>query len=125
MSLAERVTSLETYESPRGLSPAGVRDGKLSFNPVGTRDPPMAHKEPVAAFEVSKIKRLSQVLVAVIYCFLAAGVVFGYAAIKPILIREGVYRDLCSQDEVDEGVRVCYEQELRYVNLVMIDHYCF
>ena len=37
-----------------------------------------------------------QVLVAVIYCLLAAGIVFGYAAIKPILKKEGAYQDMCS-----------------------------
>lgn len=50
---------------------------------------------------------------AVVYCLFAAGVVFGYAAIKPVLLEEGVYRDYCSKEEVDNDVRVCYEQELR------------
>ncbi|KAK8240796.1 major facilitator superfamily domain-containing protein [Phyllosticta capitalensis] len=40
-------------------------------------------------------------------------VVFGYAALKPVLIEEGVYRDRCSQAELEDGVHVCYEQELR------------
>lgn len=44
---------------------------------------------------------------------LAAGIIFGYAALKPVLIREGVYRKYCTQEELDEGVRVCYEQEIR------------
>lgn len=50
-----------------------------------------------------------------IYCFLAAGIVFGFAAIKPVLIRENVYRNLCSQDELEDDVDVCYGQEIRYV----------
>ena len=54
-----------------------------------------------------------QVLVAVIYCLFAAGIVFGYAALKPVLIKEGVYRKYCTEDELRRGVRVCYEQELR------------
>jgi len=49
----------------------------------------------------------------VIYCLFAAGVVFGYAALKPVLIREHVYRDRCTQDELDRGVRTCFEQETR------------
>lgn len=54
-----------------------------------------------------------QVLSAVIYCLLAAGIVFGYAAIKPVLISEDVYRQYCTKDELGKHVRVCYEQELR------------
>ena len=54
-----------------------------------------------------------QVLLACIYCLFAAGVVFGYAAIKPVLIDEGVYRDKCTKQELKDDVIVCYEQELR------------
>lgn len=56
-----------------------------------------------------------QVFLACIYCLLAAGVVFGYAAIKPVLLAEGVYRDRCSKQELEDNVHVCYEQELRCV----------
>lgn len=68
---------------------------------------------PVGAFEVSRTKRVVQVGVATVYCLLAAGVVFGYAALKPVMIKEGVYRELCSEKEVEKGVHVCYEQEIR------------
>lgn len=57
----------------------------------------------------------AQVCVAVVYCFLAAGVVFGFAALKPILIRENVYRGFCSKEELDRDVSVCDGQEIRYV----------
>ena len=50
---------------------------------------------------------------ASIYCLFAAGVVFGFAAIKPVLLEEGVYRNQCTQQELDDGVLVCYGQELR------------
>lgn len=60
------------------------------------------------------MRYLGQVIVAVIYCFLAAGVVFGFAALKPVLIREGVYHNLCSRDELSKNRGVCYGQELRY-----------
>jgi hypothetical protein len=56
-----------------------------------------------------------QVFFAVIYCLFAAGIVFGYAAIKPVLIKEQVYRKYCTQKELDKNVRVCYEQEIRSV----------
>ncbi|KAF7164027.1 hypothetical protein CNMCM5623_008666 [Aspergillus felis] len=69
--------------------------------------------QTTAAFEVSSTRRICQVIIAVIYCFLAAGVVFGFAALKPVLIREGVYRNLCSRDELSKNPEVCYGQELR------------
>jgi MFS family permease len=69
--------------------------------------------EPLGAFEVPEAKRLLQVGVAVVYCLFAAGIVFGYAAIKPVLVQEDVYRDRCTPEELLEGVRVCYQQELR------------
>lgn len=49
-----------------------------------------------------------------IYCLLAAGVVFGYAAIKPVLIEEGVYRDRCTDEELEDNISTCYGQEIRY-----------
>jgi hypothetical protein len=39
--------------------------------------------------------------------------VFGFAALKPILVKEGVFRDLCEQDELDANVEICYNQDLR------------
>ncbi|KAK3076119.1 hypothetical protein LTS18_013863, partial [Coniosporium uncinatum] len=77
MSLAERVTPMEEYDRWRDLSPTGSQRRKLSFNPVGTWVPPAASEEPVGAFEVSTTKRIVQVVAAVIYCLLAAGIVFG------------------------------------------------
>lgn len=46
-------------------------------------------------------------------CWFASGIVFGFAALKPILIKEGVYQDLCTPDELEKGVEVCLEQDLR------------
>lgn len=116
----------------RTQSPTGSERRKLSFNPVGEWVPPSAVSKAAqnqedegyqtqtggggaegVSFQVSKTKRILQVAVAVVYCLLAAGVVFGYAAIKPVLVEEGVYRETCTQEELEEGVWVCYEQELR------------
>lgn len=116
----------------------------MSFNPVGTWLPPTVLEEPVGAFEVSKSRRICtfvawsfhlnplliimcivQVACAVIYCLLAAGIVFGYAAIKPVLVQEGVYRRYCTEKELKDGVRVCYEQEIRYGCLNLYCSYMF
>ncbi|KAF2841045.1 MFS general substrate transporter [Patellaria atrata CBS 101060] len=112
MSLAERVSTLEEYDRWRDLSPNGGQNRKLSFNPVNTWLPPMNEENPVAAFEVSKAKRIVQIICAVIYCLFAAGIVFGYAAIKPVLIKEEVYREKCTEQEIEDGVRVCFYQEI-------------
>ena len=37
------------------------------------------------------------------YCLLAAGIVFGYAAIKPVLKEEGAYRDVCTASSDDDS----------------------
>jgi hypothetical protein len=34
-------------------------------------------------------------------------------ALKPILISEGIYRSYCTPEEVEAGVRICVDQELR------------
>lgn len=61
MSLAERVSTMEEYDSPwRELSPAGSQRRKLSFNPVGSWLPDEVLEEPVGAFEVSKTKRICE-----------------------------------------------------------------
>ncbi|KAF2089801.1 MFS general substrate transporter [Saccharata proteae CBS 121410] len=115
MSLAHRTSSMESFEPFRGrsCSPTGSQRRKLSFNPVGTWEPEDAREVPVGAFDVSKTKRIFQVAAAVLYCLLAAGIVFGYAALKPVLIAEGVYRDRCTTTELSAGVTTCYEQEIR------------
>ncbi|KAH8152026.1 uncharacterized protein LAJ45_04019 [Morchella importuna] len=81
-----------------GKYDGGVRPGKVP---------------PVGAFEVSRTIRVVQVGVATIYCLLAAGVVFGYAALKPVMIKEGIYREHCTEHELAKNVHVCFEQEIR------------
>lgn len=109
----ERRSSMENFDRWRSQSPTGSERRKLSFNPVGQWVPPAAQEAPVGAFEVGRGKRIAQVCAAVVYCLLAAGPVFGYAALKPVLVEEGVYRDQCTKQELKDGVWVCYEQELR------------
>lgn len=122
MSLAQRVTSIESYgEREPGEAALGRSRGRrLSFSPIGDQWDTSGNRAPqsIAAHEVSVTRRLFQVLVAVVYCLLSAGIIFGYAALKPVLISEGVYRELCSGDEVAKGVKICYRQELRYPLLV-------
>jgi MFS family permease len=54
-----------------------------------------------------------QIIIAIIYCLFAAGIVFGYAAIKPVLIDEGVFDGLCTAQELEKKISPCYQQEIR------------
>ncbi|KAH7406411.1 major facilitator superfamily domain-containing protein [Phaeosphaeria sp. MPI-PUGE-AT-0046c] len=113
MSLSQRLTANEEIEPwSREASPSS-RDRKMSFNPVGTWTEATGEEPTIGAYEVPKWQRMVQVFLAVIYCLFAAGVVFGYAAIKPVLIEENVYRNLCTKQELKDEVDVCYEQEIR------------
>ncbi|ROT40088.1 FMP42 protein [Sodiomyces alkalinus F11] len=121
MSL-QRVASLETFQSiqppyhqpsrlpgsRRGSDASSTRPRKLSFNPLPDEWDPHDLKldvvQAVSAFDVPSWKRVLQVIVAVVYCLFAAGIVFGYAAIKPVLKHEGAYQDVCRSDsDVHDG----------------------
>ncbi|KAI1756980.1 major facilitator superfamily domain-containing protein [Xylaria castorea] len=118
-----RVASLETFlsvptegeRSRRGSiasSTPSMRPRRLSFNPLPESwDPVLARDidhpaQTIGAFEVPRWKRILQIVCAVIYCFLAAGVVFGYAAIKPVLKKTGAYQDICKGDDVCVEIRL-------------------
>ncbi|ROW01935.1 hypothetical protein VMCG_05579 [Cytospora schulzeri] len=77
----------------------------------------------LAAYEVSGPKRIAQITFAVVACVLASGIVCGFAALKPILIAEGVYRSLCPADwsptTGKESQMPCPEQDMR-LNLFFI-----
>lgn len=47
-------------------------------------------------FEATERKRYAQVACAVIWCLFGAGPIFGFAALKPTLIDQGVYANVCN-----------------------------
>jgi MFS family permease len=53
----------------------------------------------------------AQVTAGVVICCLAAGIVFGFAALKQVLVQEGVYRDLCTAEELARDEPLCYLQD--------------
>ncbi|KAH6661556.1 FMP42 protein, partial [Plectosphaerella plurivora] len=67
-----------------------------------------------------------QVATAIVTCWFCSGIVFGFAALKPVLIAEGVYAELCPPDwngkgdgsGVDDGIP-CVEQDMR-LNLFFV-----
>jgi hypothetical protein len=105
------VTNLSELASVRGTDDPQVAAAAAAE--VAFKDPNWNLAETTPAFEVGHGKRVAQVVVAVLYCLLAAGTVFGFAAIKPVFIREGVYRDQCTPDELRRGFGLCYGQETR------------
>lgn len=115
MALSQRRSSMDTFNRRNQSEQSETEPEwrKLSFNPVGEWIPPSIKQQTLGAYEVSKKLRIAQVCIAVVYCLLAAGIVFGFAALKPILVSEGVYRDQCTPGEIEENVYVCYAQELR------------
>lgn len=119
MSL-QRVASLETFvnvptEGRRSVSRRGSvssiaaseRARKLTFNPLPESWDPAYVEDREAhhlaqsrgAFEVPQWKRILQVGVTVVLCLFAAGIVFGYAALKPVLKKEGAYQDICNGED--------------------------
>ncbi|ODV71870.1 Fmp42p [Cyberlindnera jadinii NRRL Y-1542] len=52
--------------------------------------------------------KIVQIVCAILWCLFAAGPVFGFAALKPILIAEGIYSELCS-----ETAGACIAQDLK------------
>ncbi|KAK0383162.1 hypothetical protein NLU13_9075 [Sarocladium strictum] len=125
------VNSLEPNESfdggPQSLEATNLDDRlpewrRLSYAPIDlTKGETPLPNAP--AYKVSNAKRLAQVFTAVLACWLSAGIVFGFAALKPVLIAEGVYSDLCEQKTrhlLSEGPQVpCPKQDLR-LNLFFI-----
>lgn len=127
---------------------AGVTDGSRNTSPIRgfsfpyvqtvTGQDGVPESKTIAAYEVSRSKRigkllksmqircllslLAQICVSVISCFLTSGIIYGFAALKPVLIKEGVYSTECSPDEL-QGRILCYGQELRYVTLLLLFQY--
>ncbi len=57
--------------------------------------------------------RIIQVICAIIWCLFAAGPIFGFAALKPILIDQGVYHDVCKVSTEGINLKLCADQDLK------------
>ncbi|KAE8441069.1 hypothetical protein EG329_005898 [Mollisiaceae sp. DMI_Dod_QoI] len=117
MSLAQHVSSIEgldyqPVEPPSDAELTNVVRRVLSYDAFPPSQPE-DQADHVAAYKVSTARRAVQVGITVLACWLASGIVFGFAAIKPVLISEGVYRELCTDEELRHDVEVCLEQDIR------------
>ncbi|CAI5760045.1 unnamed protein product [Candida verbasci] len=65
--------------------------------------------------DVSYNKRLAQCICAIVWCLFSGGPIFGFAALKPILIKEHVYENLCdfNTSNVTSGSAKCSKQDLK------------
>ncbi|KAJ5082082.1 hypothetical protein N7532_011125 [Penicillium argentinense] len=119
MSLIHHVSSIEGIDRyqqsgiPEEFTPIALT---LSYDVLPARSRPASVEEQppeTPAYEVSAVKRLAQVIFTVLACWVASGILFGYAALKPVLVEEGVYHDQCTHSELREGVTLCVQQDLR------------
>lgn len=141
MSLVQHVSALDGADrdpdvfddiASLQLSRVGSRQRRtsISYDPVNyALDQEVNKLEPVGAYDVSVQKRVgmyrsvllhaefdvfvAQVIIGVVSCALASGIVFGFAALKPILVDRDAYRELCTEEELREEVVVCYKQDLK------------
>ncbi|KAI2636856.1 putative MFS transporter [Hypomontagnella submonticulosa] len=113
MSLAQHVTANEGIDR---VPPEGEEDNNeeslwrtLSYDvfPPGDGAGPITSAESslpnAAAYKVSTAKRAAQVGFAIVACWFAAGIVYGFASLKPVLIEEGVYEDLCEDANLNDA----------------------
>ncbi|OOQ83449.1 putative MFS transporter [Penicillium brasilianum] len=119
MSLVQHVSAIEGVDhDPEAEIDEDFRPiaRKISYDVLQTPSHPVPDEEqPPAtpAYNVSAAKRLMQVIFTILACWAASGILFGYAALKPILVEEGLYHDQCTQEELQEGVELCVQQDLR------------
>ncbi|PVI01233.1 MFS transporter-like protein Fmp42 [Periconia macrospinosa] len=107
----DRVSELESG-SCAGNSTRSLRRA-VSYDVLRPVQDTLDEDGGVTPYHVSTIRRISQVITTVLACWFASGIIFGFAALKPILVNEGVFRDLCTSQELNENVPVCLEQDLR------------
>lgn len=73
------------------------------------------------AHEVKPSLRLAQCVSAATYVFLSAGIIFGFAALKPILISENVYLSQCDISTKHDTLEAqCLDQDMKLNNLFTI-----
>lgn len=72
----------------------------------------------------SSIIYIVQIACACIWCLLSSGIIFGFAAFKPILISEGIYSELCSNNEFSKrgitNMEPCTLQDLQLNNIFTV-----
>ncbi|CAB4252682.1 similar to Saccharomyces cerevisiae YMR221C Putative protein of unknown function [Maudiozyma barnettii] len=65
-------------------------------------------------------RHIIQIVCACIWCLLASGIIFGFAALKPVLIQEGVYADLCPSEYSKNHDEPCQDQDMKLNSMFTI-----
>ncbi|KAJ5726831.1 Major facilitator superfamily domain general substrate transporter [Penicillium malachiteum] len=119
MSLVQHVSAIEGIDKDPELDSRdevlSIRR-KISYDVLQTPGTTLAVAEQapgIPAYKHSPAKRIAQVIFTVLACWVASGIVFGFAALKPVLIEEGVYHDKCTEEEFRDEVNLCKQQDLR------------
>jgi MFS family permease len=131
MSLVQHVSAVEgpdrvdlasLYDPPENASiQLGRRLSRtISYDFLVPADIVAAEKpEPVGAHKVSTFVRTAQVVAGTLMCALASGIVFGFAALKQVLVDQEIYHDLCTAEEQARGDQLCYLQDQK-LNMIFI-----
>lgn len=70
-------------------------------------------------YQVPFKRRVVQVLCAIVWCLFSGGPIFGFAALKPILIKQHIYESLCDLEPVmfavtsESNLAKCTSQDLK------------
>ncbi|RMJ26903.1 Mfs transporter [Aspergillus sp. HF37] len=116
MSLVQHVSVIDGVDcepEPADLEGFEPIRRKLSYDVfIHPPLPPDEDKSGVAQYKVPTVTRGAQVLVTVLACAFASGIVFGFAAFKPVMVAEGVYSSLCADEELQEGADLCQKQDI-------------
>lgn len=57
--------------------------------------------------------KVTQIVCACVWCLFSAGIIFGFAALKPVLLEEGVYSELCVDSQGNNVPVPCTAQDLK------------
>ncbi|KAK7976274.1 hypothetical protein PG989_014737 [Apiospora arundinis] len=111
-------------QSPTSQHLQGTKWSTISYDAFGDKKESGYTHFPdptsIAAYNASTFLRAAQVGFAIFVCAVASGIVCGFAALKPVLIAEGVYSDLCPPDWHQHGSNEpCAAQDMR-LNLFFI-----
>jgi MFS family permease len=119
MSLIQHVSSIDGVDREPDLQHPGLPHKRarrvLSYDAFPQEAPAAedTRRSDLAAYEVSTAKRIAQVIITVLSCWLASGIVYGYASLKPVLISHGVYEDLCRHTIQRREGEACFEQDIK------------
>ncbi|ODV82865.1 hypothetical protein CANARDRAFT_214991 [[Candida] arabinofermentans NRRL YB-2248] len=74
-------------------------------------------------FEATTKRRSLQVACAVVWCLFGAGPIFGFAALKPTLVDQGIYSEVCDFNTTLSSTELMFSNVLSPLNLVQTNDF--